>query len=194
MKRWNGFIFVLIALIAAFIVMAPTEWQWTNVGKTWNVRPIQCPYANDTSWSFIPFTSDSDTGRWIERTAIREIDSLFITGHCDNAIKLEFWCCGYGDSSHWEVWWHYGNHRHNLIAEEVFDTLLASGETCHVYIDVLHRLDLKADTVDYEQTIYMFRHYLGRSNYAKWGSITMYDSIAVAAGDSTKWLLIEFDQ
>ena len=186
MKRY---IFLILVLIAGLIALNNTEWQWTNVGKTWNVRPILCPEANDTSMDFIPYSSDSDT-ILITRTARREIDSLFITGHCDNAIKIELWCVGYGDSSYWAVDWYYGNHRSNLLHELVFDTSLATAETCHVLIDVLNRLDRKADTEG--QDNYLF--YLGRSNYAKWGSVSLSDSIDKTAGDSVKFMLIEFDQ
>lgn len=183
------YLFLVFILIAGLLVIAPTEWQWTNVGKTWNVRPILCPYANDTSWAFIPYYSDSDTV-WMTHVARREIDSLFITGHCDNTIKIELWCVGYGDSSRWQVVWHYGNHRTNLIDEIVFDTSLATAETVHVLIDVLHRLDRTEESI--EQT--EFLNYIPRSNYAKWGSVTLHDSIDPTAGDSVKYLLIEFDQ
>lgn len=186
MRKYGVVILVFIAILLAW---ANTEWQWTNVGKTWNVRPILVPIANDTSMSFIPYTSDSDTV-WTKRTAQREIDSLFITGHCDNAIKIELWCCSYGDSSRWQVEWNYGNHRANLLSEIVFDTSLASAETCHVLIDVLNRLDIHYDL--YEQSYYV--NYLARSNYAKWGSVSLYDSINPMSGDSVKFMLIEFDQ
>jgi len=187
------YVFIGFVLIASLFAMANTEWQWTNVGKTWNVRPILCPEANDTSMDFIPYSSDSDSVM-MRRTARREIDSLFITGHCDNAIKIELWCVGYGDSSYWAIDWYYGNHRSNLIYEMVFDTSLASNETCHVMVDVLHRLDLVADTISYEQGIYMFQSYLGRTNFAKWGSIALRDSIDPTAGDSVKFMVMEFDQ
>jgi len=183
------YLFIVFILIAGLLSMANTEWQWTNVGKTWNARPILCPEANDTSMLFIPYTSDSDTVMTL-RTARREIDSLFITGHCDNAIKIELWCVGYGDSSYWAIDWYYGNHRSNLLYEMVFDTSLASAETCHVLIDVLHRLDVKYDL--YEQGNYV--NYLSRSNYAKWGSVSLRDSIDPTAGDSTKFMVIEYDQ
>jgi hypothetical protein len=191
MKKYRLLVFVLIAAALAF---GNTEWEWTNVGKTWNVRPILCPEANDTSMSFIPYTSDSDTAAgWTIRTARREIDSLFITGHCDNAIKAELWCVGYGDSSWWQIHWYYGNHRSKLLHEVVFDTALAPLETCHVLIDCLHRLDRRVDSLYDLQTTTYYLFYLGRSNYAKWGSLSLWDSSGASA-DSVKFMLIEFDQ
>jgi len=181
--------FIIFVVIAGLLALANTEWQWTNMGKTWNVRPILVPEANDTSMDFIPYTSDSDTV-WTIRTAQRRFDSLFITGHCDNAIKIELWCVGYGDSSFWQVDWFYGNHRSDLINEMVFDTALASNETCHVMIDVLFRADRKVDSIG--QTNFLF--YLGRSNYAKWGCVWLGDSIDPTAGDSVKFMVLEFDQ
>lgn len=100
-------------------------WQWTNVGHTWNLRPLTV-----TSETQFWVVSDSDTV-WTEHTADREIDSVFVIGGVERGVTLEFFFCPYGDSALVQLFWFYGNDRYNLHTDTIVDTSLASLDTLH---------------------------------------------------------------
>ena len=157
MKKYTMLILILIA--GLFTI----GWEWTHVGHPWNLRPLTV--TDEVTFVAV---SDSDT-MWIEHTADRGIDSVWVIGGVERGVTLELFFCPYGDSARVALFWFYGNDRYNLHVDTIVDTSLAS-------LDTLWKC-------------YYMTHY-----QVKWASVMFGDSIDPTAGDSVRYWLVEYDQ
>ncbi len=130
MRKCEFFI-LFISLAVIFTI----GWRWTNVGHTWNLRPLTV-----TSEAQFWVVSDSDTV-WTEHVADRLIDSLFVIGGVERGVTLEFFFCPYGDSGKVTLLWFYGNDRYTLLVDTIVDTTLASLDTLHETYAMTHFQD-----------------------------------------------------